>query len=104
VKIPVHTWYCLTIAHRDGLVPRQHANWDLQAAVGRAGRAAEVMNDHNAERDPSPLVLGAHHYATGPRAFLHPKRVTHSPVDGPYGGDRSPSMVPLDLTGTTTWG
>src|SRR5688500_17724420 len=50
-----HKWYWLTIAHRDGLIPRQHANWDLQAAGGGAGRAAEVMNDQNAERDPSPL-------------------------------------------------
>jgi hypothetical protein len=43
VKIPIHKWYCLTIAHHDGLVPRQHANRDLQAAVG------VVMNDQNAE-------------------------------------------------------
>jgi hypothetical protein len=91
VKIPVHKWYCLTIAHHDGLVPRQHANRDLQAAVG------EVMNDQNAERDLSPLVLEAHDCATGPPAFLHPKRVTHIPVDGPSGGDRKPVDGPFGL-------
>jgi hypothetical protein len=48
------------------------------------------MIDQNAERDPSPLVFGAHHCAIGPSAFLHPKRVTHSLVDDPYGGGRKP--------------